>query len=64
MCSFYCLQRNGEKIGLSPIRCIIHTVTIGTMLNYNGDNNGHGLKDVFVIGRLKLDVRYEVSIYT
>ena len=28
----------------SPILSIIQTITIGTMLNFNGCNNGHGLK--------------------
>ena len=28
----------------SPILSVIHTVTIGTMLNNNGGNNGYGLK--------------------
>ena len=30
----------------SSILSIIHTVTIGTMLNFNGGNKGHGLKNV------------------
>ena len=46
MCSFYCRQNNGEKMSPSPILSVIHRVTIGTMLNFNGDNNGHGLKNV------------------
>ena len=29
-------------MGLWPILFIIHTVTIGTMLNFNDSNNGHG----------------------
>ena len=33
-----------ESMGLSPILSIIHTVTIGTMLNFNGGNNIHGQK--------------------
>ena len=33
-------------MGLSPILSIIHAVTINTMLNFNGGNNGHGLKNV------------------
>ena len=31
-------------MGPSPILSIIHTVTFDTMLNFNGDNNGHGIK--------------------
>ena len=31
---------------LSSILSIIHTITIGTMRNFNGGNNGHGLKNV------------------
>ena len=42
----YCNQNNGEKMGLSPILSVIHTVTIETMLNVNSGNNGHGLKRV------------------
>ena len=33
-------------MGQSPILSIIHTVPIGLMLNFNGGNNGHGLKIV------------------
>ena len=33
-------------MGLSPILFVIHTVTIGIMVNFNGGNNGHGLKNV------------------
>ena len=29
------------KMGPSPILSIIYTVTIGTMLNFNGGNNEH-----------------------
>ena len=31
---FYCHQNDGEKMGPSPFLFIIHTVTIGTMLNF------------------------------
>ena len=30
----------------SPILSVIHTITIDTMLNLNGCNNGHGLKNI------------------
>ena len=30
------------KTGPSPILFVFHTVTIGTMLNFNDGNNGHG----------------------
>ena len=43
---FYYYQNNRGEMSPSPILSIIHTVTIGTMLNYNGGNNGHGLKNV------------------
>ena len=33
-------------MGLSPILLLIHTVTIITMLNNNGGNNGNGLNNV------------------
>ena len=33
-------------MGSSVILSIIHTITIGTILNFNGGNNGHGLKNV------------------
>ena len=46
MCSFHCRQNYGEKIDISPILSIPHTVTIGTMLYFNGGNKGHGLKNV------------------
>ena len=32
----------------STILSIIHTVAIGTMLNFNGGNNAHGLKKSYV----------------
>ena len=44
--SFYCHENNGEKMGPSPILSIIHTVTIGTMLN--NSSNVHGLKTLHV----------------
>ena len=31
-------------MGLSLILFVIHTVTIGIMLNFKSGNNGHGLK--------------------
>ena len=46
MSTFYCHQNNKEKMGPSPILSIIPTVTIDTMLNFNGGNNRHGLKNV------------------
>ena len=33
-------------MGLSPILYIIPTITVGTMLNFNHDDNGHGIKNV------------------
>ena len=33
-------------MGPLPILSIIHTITIGTMLNFNGGNNGHLLENV------------------
>ena len=39
-------------MGPSPILSVIHTVTIGTMLNFKGTNNGHGLKNVTCIQTL------------
>ena len=33
-------------MGTSHILSVIHTVTIDTMLNLNGGNNGHALKNV------------------
>ena len=41
-------------MGLSPILSIIHTVTIGSMLNFNGGNNGLGQKNVTCKQTLKL----------
>ena len=43
---FICHQNNGEKVGLSPILSVINAITIGTMLNFNSGNKGHGLKNV------------------
>ena len=34
------------RMGPSAILSIIHTVTIGLMLNSNGGNKRHGLKNV------------------
>ena len=44
MCSFCGYQNDAEKLGLWPILNVIHTTSIGTMLNFNGSNNGHGLE--------------------
>ena len=33
-------------MGPLPILSIIHTITIGTILNFNGCNKRHGLKNV------------------
>ena len=33
-------------MSLSPILSVIHTDTIGTMINCSGGSNGHGLKNV------------------
>ena len=35
-----------DRMDLSPILSVIHTVAIDTVLNSNGGNNGHGLKTV------------------
>ena len=48
MCSFDCHQSNGEKMGPLAILPFIHTATVGTMLNFNGGNDGHGLKTLRV----------------
>ena len=37
--------RMTDRMGLSSILSIIHTVTIGAILNNNGGNDGHGLKN-------------------
>ena len=39
MCSFYCHQNKREKMSLSPILSVIHTITIATMQNFNSGNN-------------------------
>ena len=61
MCSFYFYQNKEKKMGLSPTLSVIHTVTIDTMLNFNGGihtvtidtmlnfnggKNGKGLKNI------------------
>ena len=33
-------------MGQSSILSIIHTVTIGALLNFSSGNNGHGMKSV------------------
>ena len=43
---FCCCQNNEEEMGPSTILSVIHIISIGTMLNFNGNNNGHGLKNV------------------
>ena len=45
-CVLFISIRIMDRICPSPILSIIHTVTIGTMLNFNGCNNGHGVKNV------------------
>ena len=35
-------------MGLWSILSVIHIISIGTMLNFNGGNNGHGLKKLRV----------------
>ena len=37
---------NWEKMGPSPILSVTYAVTIGTMLNFDGGNKGHGIKNV------------------
>ena len=39
-------------MGPSPILSVSNTVTIGTMLNFDGGNNGHGYKTLYVNRRL------------
>ena len=48
-------------MGPSCILPIIHTVTIGTVLNFNGGNNGHGI--MIVICKQTLSVLSKI-IYT
>ena len=35
-----------DRIGWPPILSVIHTITIGTMLNLNGGNNARGIRNV------------------
>ena len=44
MRSLYYHQNNREKMAMSPILPVIQPITIGTMLNFNRGNNGHGPK--------------------
>ena len=46
MCSFYCQQNNGQKMGPSNILSVIHTITVGKILDFNGGKNRHGIKNV------------------
>ena len=40
-----------DRMGPSPILFVIHVVTIGTMLNNNGGNDGHALKKTLRVNR-------------
>ena len=44
--NFYYHQNNGKKTGLSPILSVIHTVIIGTMLNYTDGKKRTPTKNV------------------
>ena len=44
-------------MGPSPILTVIHTENISTMLNSNGDNNGHELKNVTDLEEKKMENR-------
>ena len=43
---FFLLLSEYQKNHPSPILAVSHTITVGTMLNFKGGNNGHGLKNV------------------
>ena len=57
MCSFYCHQNNGEKMGPSPILSVIHTFTIGAMLNFHDSKDGSGIENVTCKQTLKESLR-------
>ena len=38
-------------MGPSPIQSIIHTVTVGTMLNFNVGDNGYGTTKTLRVNR-------------
>ena len=58
MCSFIFI-RIADRKGPSLLQSVIHTVTIGTTLNFNGSNNGHGLKTLLnVLTRLTFCFSY------
>ena len=42
---FIVIRIKNRRVG-RLILCDLHTITLGTMLNNNGGNNGHGLKNV------------------
>ena len=44
-------------MGLLPILSVIHTTTIGTMLNFNGGYNGHGIKKTLRVNRPSVVLR-------
>ena len=43
---------------------LIHIVTIGTMLNFNGGNNGYGLKTFTCKQTLKVAEQFDSSLLT
>ena len=45
-------------MGPSPILSLVHTITIARMLNFNGGNNGYGVKTVCVNRPLHRNSRY------
>ena len=53
-----------DRMGPSPNLSIIHTVTIGTMLNNNGGNTGHGLKTLHANRHLRLSKISEAKVYS
>ena len=61
----YCLalsQRIADRIGAGPSLSVIHTVTIDNMLNNNGVNRGHELKNATCKQTLNLRIRRVVMM--
>ena len=50
----YCQQNDGEKMGSLPI------LSVGTMLEFNGDNNEYGLKNVMCKQTFMLTVPFRI----
>ena len=42
------ISNNRDKMGSTPVLWVVHAVTVGTLLKFNGGNNRHELKTLHV----------------